>query len=294
MREKRENQKLNTRRKPAQTRAIPENRGAKRYLHQSKPLASRLLRLARALTAVPSHSQLAGISHAECEALLEFYVGDEQRQEDVRSLYPAVWKHIRTCTRCRESYILMTQTALEYTLSDWQSQFSSGDIPNLPFLSPTIEAAAWSKQVRSRVGGASLGFGFILQPSHVQQLIVSQPALSMRGQPGQDKKALLLADTINLGNRDVMVNMWMVLSENSREGRLEISLVASAPLPEPLRATLRWNEHQYSDMVRQGFCAFDHLSISGLKNVRDFRVEFETGESQATVEGQHGNSRPPV
>jgi hypothetical protein len=71
-------------------------------------------------------------------------------------------------------------------------------------------------------------------------------------------------------------------------------MALSTPLSEPVRVKLHWNDHEYSDVVRQGRCSSEHLPIADLKHVRDPRVEFEAGQSNAAIEGKHGDRPTPV
>ena len=277
---KKKNQTIET----AQRRSKPnQTRSAKNQSRNTVIPGSRFQHLAQAIATSPVRSQSAGLSHADCVALLEFYIDYELRQQDAQKIYPPVWKHLQTCARCLESYELIKST-LELGQSD-----QSTSIPALPFFAPAAENAAWSKRVRARVGGAALGFGFIIQPSHLHQLFNSTSAALVRGPATTDERSLLLTDTINLGQRDVMIEIWIKRSEHSSEGQLEISVASSAPLPEPLRAKLQWNDHTYSAIVQQGICSFEHLAISELQNARDLRVEFEAGPSNAVIGGKHGD-----
>jgi hypothetical protein len=254
-------------------------------------LAFRLQHLAQAIASATDASRAGRPSHIQVESILDFYVDGEKRGEKVQTLYPAIWSHLQSCNVCRASYVLLTAAASDTLPQESDELDTAKPARPLPFLANQEKEAAWTRQVRSAVGGARLGFGFVVLPSYLQQLISAPRALELRGEPDQSARALLLADTIHLGTREVIVKMWIHSPADSPEGRLEVALVASAALPEPIHVTLHWNGHQFSDIVRDGHCSFDHLPISDLRNVRDFRVEFEAGQSQATVEGQHGNSR---
>jgi len=248
-------------------------------MNKQKALASRLRRLAQAIAAAPKASPSANLSCTECEALLEFYVDTERRSDpsdslQARARFPAVWGHLETCARCQESYRLLSESWKADSTPPLDDAALAA--PPLPFLVPASNDAAWSKRVRSRVGGAPLGFSFIIRVLHLQRVVsVKQPTLAVRGVSKPSKKALALSDTIPLGNLNVNVEMWAQRLENSDNLRLEILLASSAPLPEPLRATLRWNDHTYSDLVRQGRFSFDGIPVSILEGARELRVEFE-------------------
>ncbi len=233
-----------------------------------KKLSAGLRRLSRALAATPS----VAITHADCEAQLEFYIDAERRNENIRARYPSVWQHLQTCPQCRLSYTLLADSR-----SDSLSETATAALPPLPFLVPADSRNAWMRQIRSRIGGAPLGFGFIIQPAHLAHALAPTSALVTRGEAEASDKSLLLSDMLTLGARDVTVDIWVYRAAHAPTARLEVALAASAPLPEPLRATLKWNDHQFSDLVRDGVCAFDALPVAAIENARDLRVEIDAG-----------------
>lgn len=259
---------------------------------RNKALAVRLRRLAQAIAGAPTAAKAARLSCDACEALLEFYMDAAERGEKVRARFPAVWKHLQTCARCQESYRLLSESfGCTQDVSLRAETPSIGDAlpsaPPLPFLAPAPSDAAWSKRVRSRVGGAPLGFGFIIQALHLRRVVsASQPALLVRGKPapslrlrsGQAQRSLVLSDTLSLGDRDVAVQVWAQRLDDSDAIRLEGLIASSTPLPAPLRVTLRWDDYAYSNLVHQGRFSFDEIPVSSLEHIRDFHVEFDCGD----------------
>jgi len=247
-----------------------ERRGTKAEGRQKESLTQRLARLAQAIASASLPSR--PLSHADIEALLEFYVDSEQRGDDVRTLYPAVWKHLQSCSRCHTSYLLLTEA-----LSESSEPPTIQAERSLPFLVTQPENAAWRKYVRSRIAGASLGFGFTIRAEHLQKLVAppSEPALVLRNHAQSETKALLLSDHFTLGKREVMVELWTRRTQDPDQVQIEIILASSAPLPEPLRVSLRWNGHHYSSQIQQGYGVIERIPIADLKNARDLHVDFE-------------------
>ncbi|MEW5720082.1 MAG: hypothetical protein AB1817_15760 [Chloroflexota bacterium] len=247
-------------------RAQPAN--LRSTLLDLKKLSAGLRRLSRALATTPPIE----ITHADCEAQLEFYVDAEKRNKNVRARYPSIWRHLQTCEQCRLSYTLLADSR-----SDPLSEITSASLSPLPFLVPSDSRKAWTRQIRSHVGGAPLGFGFTIQPAHLARALAPTAALVTRGDSAASGKTLLLSDVLTLGARDVTVDIWIHRVAHAPTARLEITLAASAPLPEPLRATLKWNDHQFSDLVRNDACVFDALPVAAIENARALRVEFDAG-----------------
>ncbi len=244
-----------------------EDRRTKDKGQKKESLTPRLARLAQAIATTSSRRAL---THADVEALLEFYVDSERRGENARTLYPTVWQHLQACDLCRTSYTLLTQA-----LAENSEPSPEHPLPPLPFLTPQPEKAAWHKHLRSRIAGAPLGFGFTIHAEHLQKLVASsESALVLRNHTQPETKTLLLADHVPLGKRDVIVEVWTHRAEPNYL-RLEIVVVASDPLPESLRVSVRWNAHHYTSPIRQGYGIIERIPIPDLQNARDLHVDFE-------------------
>jgi hypothetical protein len=238
---------------------------------KKEPLALRLKHLAQAIASASHASSPRRLSHHEVESLLEFYVDSEQRGDDVRTLYPAVWKHLQSCSQCHTSYLLLTKALAESA----ESPPIQSTRPS-PFPVTQPENAAWRKYIRSRIAGASLGFGFTIQAEYLQKLVASsEPALVLRNHAQPETKTLLLSDHLTLGKHEVMVELWTHRTQDADHVHIEIILAATAPLPEPLRVSLRWNGHHYASQIQQGYGVIERIPIADLKNARDLHVDFE-------------------
>lgn len=243
---------------------------------KKKPLALRLKHLAQAVASVSGASPVQRLPHVEVESLIEFYVDSEKRGEKVRTLYPAVWEHLKSCNRCRASYTLLTEATSNSSELEGDGLPSTRSVHPLPFLTAEVKDAAWSKHVRSRIGGAPLGFGFTIHSGHLQRLAsLPAPALVLRDQSRPGARALLLSDTFTLGKREVLVELWSQRTEDPTQVQIEIALTSSNSLPDPLCVTVRWNEHHYSSQIHQGRGVIDRIAISDLESARDLRVDFE-------------------
>jgi hypothetical protein len=162
---------------------------------------------------------------------------------------------------------------------------------NLPVTVPSFSSprgdSPWNTRIRSRVGGAPLGFAFVIPPNYLQQRLAASQALLVRDdwqsrvEPG---KTLLLADTITLGRHDVAVKLWLCQPTPSDHAQIEISLASSVPLPEPFRITLRLNSRKYSRVLRQGQCTIKNIPLATLRNAELFHVNFQAGSLSASIE----------
>ncbi len=240
------------------------------------PRALRFQHLAQAIASVPDAIQARRLSHVEVESLIEFYVDSEKRGEKVRTLYPAVWEHLQSCDRCRASYILLIEATSNSSTPESDGLPSIKAAQPLPFLVAQREDAAWNRHVRSRIGGAPLGFGFTIHAGHLQRLVAfPAPAIALRDQSQPGARSLLLSDTFTLGKREVMVELWTRRTEDSTQVQIEIHLASSTSLSELLRVSIQWNGHRYSSPIRQGRGMIDRIALADLERARDLRVEFE-------------------
>jgi hypothetical protein len=238
---------------------------------RARALAPRLQRLARAIgAAVPA------LAHANCHALLEFYVDAESRGENARALYPAVWTHLQECSDCRAAYEILC--APEPPLS---AEWFSAPLAALPFLAPADPNAAWNKFVRARTGGAPLGFGFTLHPTLWTGLEASQDWLLVRGSVTPEKH-LLLSDWVTIGTHHVAVTIWAQRQSDAPTYRLDIALAAqeTTPLPQPLQVTITWNAHQVSQIIQGDTCVFENIPLSASADASDLRIEFQVRSAE--------------
>ncbi len=217
------------------------------------------------------------LSHQECESMLEFYISSETRGEHADQVYPAVAQHLSVCGLCKTSYLLV-KDALTAPAPEKTAKQDQPAVQPLPFLPTHREGDAWKTLVRSPIGGAPIGFGFAIQPTHVRASISPSPGLALRGEPPPAEGALLLADTVALGQRQVMVEMRTARSQDPDHIEVRVSIVASTPLPDPIRAILTWNQEQRSAVVQDGKCSFHEIPISAMEKAGNIGIEFRAGE----------------
>ncbi len=245
--------------------------------------ARKFKRLMKAIAESTDTLKRPRMSHAECQALLAFYVDSERRGKRARELYPGIFSHLKSCRRCKISYESLTAAATE--LKDRETVFLAQPTPELPFIVRADPSAAWNKQVRSPIGGAPLSFAFTINPSLIARM-VSPPQLSQstlfRGKQTDDE-TLLLLDSINLGSRQVQVELRIHRSETSDRARLQISVVSTSPLPEPVSAKLSWDGHEFSTPIQQGVGWIDNVPLSELKSA-SISVHFEVGLASTSSE----------
>ncbi len=253
-------------------------------------LAPRLQRLMQAMAAVPEPPS-ARLDCAECDGVLEFYVDAEARGKNVRKHWPRIWKHLKSCKRCRLSYQLLIGSAPEDPLPEFNRPVVSA--LSLALLQPPAGDARWTKHVRPRVGGGPLNFGLAIQAAHLRQrLDVSRPSVPVRGAPAARPKALVLSDTIPLGDRDVMVKVWVQRQPDPEFVEIEILLACSSPLPDPLQLKLTWNEQVHTDLVHGNRYTFDKLPASALEGANDLQVEFIASDHPEHIAEEHSGGDP--
>lgn len=240
-------------------------------------LAPRLQRLAQAIAAAPPPSNRVILSHEECQALLEFYVESEERNEDVRARYPAVKAHLESCDECRFSYQLLKEPPVADDVPDVFS--ASKPARPLPFLGPSTPNEAWTGYRRSRIAGAPLGFGYQIQPALYDQRPVASPATILRSGESLGAKSLLVSDSLTLSKYDITVDAWLFPRQAQGMAKVEVSLAASETLPGPVRVTLAAGDLAYHGVIQEGGCRFDDIPLSEIKGRHDWHVEFEIGEA---------------
>ncbi len=267
-------------RKSERARGIKRSRPAstveaktdRRDLSELNVPVSRFQRLANAIAAGQDLPESMSLSHEECEALLEFYVDSERQGEQFQKLYPSVRQHLQGCDRCRLSYTLLAESLREVSVTS-VPDLHPEPLPALSFLTPSTLDVAWTKYYQPRIRGAAMAFGFTIRPSYLQQLFAS-PALATRGEPTSEH-SLLLSDTFSFRERQIDVEIWAHRSGDASQVRLEIFLVSSVPLPEPLHVVLKWDEQHISVPIQQGRATIEGLVLSDLGQALDLRVELE-------------------
>ncbi len=249
--------------------------------------ANKFGRLMQAIIDVPDTAKHRELSHDECQELLGYCVDLEKHGEVARDLYPSVYAHLKACGQCRMSYDLLTEAV---------SQPMSHDFPlpvetkiELPFLIKSIPNAVWSRQNQPPTASAPLSFGFTLSPAVAASALTQSSQFALRGEFATGK-SLLLSDSIVLGSRNIAVELWLHPSDKPDYARIEISVVASSPLPEPLRAKIRCNNREYSTQIEHDHGWIDSVAISDLGNA-DLSVQFEAGSPSTTHQDLHDPHR---
>ena len=244
-----------------------------------KQIAAKFQRLAQAIADAPDTRTRTQLSHEECQQLLEFYVDSEKRGENARRIYPTVFKHLTTCERCQIAYDVLTDAVSPAASRDFA--LPTERKADLSFLVGKIPQAALNKYIHSRIAGGRLGFGYAIDPKFVASALDSPAALEVRGETSSEG-SLLLLDSVALGSRDLTVELRMRRLE-SDSVRLDISVVPSSPLPEPLRVDLYLDDKPYSASIEHDHGSTDEIPLANLANAQ-IRVEFEVGPAAPSSE----------
>lgn len=233
-----------------------------------------LRRLARAVAAAPA----GALSHDECTGLLEYYADSEQRGENAASLYPAIAQHLQACERCRVILSLLQEPA-EHTLRETGPVYGADALPPLSFLPDSARATAWQVHVRSSVAGGPLGLCFVVPSAYLRQTLAPVLAAAARGEVVGSEGILLLSDTVPLGAREVTVDLRATPSQDAGQLQFDISIVASTPLPEPVRVILDWNDASSSTFIHNRKCSFAAIPALALEAKGDLKIDLEAGAS---------------
>ncbi|MBI4788986.1 MAG: hypothetical protein HY782_18295 [Chloroflexi bacterium] len=254
-----------------------------RTLGDPKQLAPKFQRLAQTIAAAPDIHPRAPLSHEDCQALLEFYVDSEKRGENARALYPGISKHLKTCADCQMTYDSLTEALSEPASRDFT--LPSNLKFDLPFLVHSQPNAPSSKYVHSRVAGGPLRFGVIVNSKTIGSALASSAQFALPGERGESatEGSLLFLDSFALGRRSVDVELRM-RPVDAHHARLDISVVPSTPLPEPLRISLYLNDEPYPAALEHGRGSTGEISLAKLENAQ-IRVEFEVSLSSTDTEG---------
>ena len=263
-------------------------RGTNNKSHDDSKSGPPVRRLARELKRVGRDS-VAPIDHTECEAMLAWYVSDERNGGDMRSLYPAIWNHLRGCSRCAESYDLI-KVGLE---TDFSRPLPLEKPPALSFLSER-PFDKWRVDRSSHLSGRNPRVDIQFHPAFVHNLLhparptVASTAHYRHVDSIPVSESLLLNDEAPLGNQTLMVTAWLTRSgEATDRASIRFEVASPEPLPERLVARLLWDRQEYETPVKEGEGRFEHLPLpefagadsTGAAN--GFRLTFESRADEA-------------
>ena len=254
----------------------------KRTLGDPKQLAPKFKRLAQAIAAAPDIHPRASLSHEECQALLEFYVDSENRGENARALYPDISKHLKTCADCQMSYDSLIEALSEPASRDFTlpSNFKF----DLPFLARPQPNVKLNKYIHSSVAGGPLEFGVTIHSRTIGSALASATQFAERGERAESaaEGALLFLDSFVVGSRNIDVELRLHRLDAHR-ARLDISVIPSSPLPEPLQVNLYLNDEPYPATIEHGRGSTGEIPLAQLENAQ-IRVEFEVSSAGTHTE----------
>ncbi len=261
----------------------PTQKSARRKQRRRPSSKDGFRQLADAIAAVSPVSPSEELSHAECEATLEFFVDAEHRGKNAQALYPAVWKHVQSCERCHLSYTLLVEALQERQPIDPEFR-SRAPALSLPFLKSSQPADPWRTLVHPHAAGAPPGFRLIVQmPFLLNQLATPVAGPVLRGDLPQSDSRLVLTDAFSLGQDEVDVELRARRSQDGGRVQFTVLLAFSAPPPEPLSVTLAWQDRRMSHPVQGGQATFEEIPLADLENSGELQLEFQSGSETARV-----------
>jgi hypothetical protein len=247
-------------------------------MKRRKPLRIRppqLRRLARDLLRLRQRSPADALSHAECEEMLAWYTSDEQARQDVRNLYPTVWRHLQTCDRCAQSYELLKFALEAGPRAESPPRFDLAT--KLSFLSDR-PFETWRLEKSSPLFGNKPRVGFRLQPAYIRQVLATPRYAFSRDRGEQVPELLLLQDEMPLGQHLVTVSAWLVRSPLQTDlASIRFQIASQTRLGKGLTAHLRWGDQDYMTPVVDSRGRFESIVVpdfADAKNLGECRLNF--------------------
>ncbi len=228
------------------------------------------------------------LSHAECQEMLTWYVAAQQEGKSAQELYPPVYRHLQTCSRCAETYALMTR-ALD-PKAPVQAAAARRKGPVLPFLHPS-PGQAWYQQIAPQLQAAAESVIFFFNPIYLQNLFGGRTALALKSAEPVPAESLLLVDRMMVGEQAVNIEAFLIPSRDE-PGRFHIHLRLSSatPLETKLRVRLEWGTQEYVAEMVAGEAELEGIAPP------DFNQSYAdepSPEFRLTLEPSfHGPSRP--
>jgi hypothetical protein len=254
----------------------------RRRLSEPGPWGRRFRQLAEAVAGSPD------LSCEECEDTLDLYVDDELGGRDVRRLHPLVWRHLRTCARCRQAHDLLADT-LSRERAGELTPVPRLEAPRLSFLQPQPPDAPWITRLRSRIAGAPFGLSFSFNLPYLQTLLSRPLPVAARAEEPLLPLAthLLLSDIVPMGEGAVAVEVTATRCPEKPDSlHLQAIITGSAPLSENLWARLIWDDQTRCGPVDlQGHVDFGQVSLTTLQEALEagegsFEIAFEAQEME--------------
>lgn len=268
----------------------------RRQLAAAGPWAHRFRQLAEAIAEaedvepVPlgqsQNAQGLGLDCEECEGLLDIYVDDELAGRNVQHLYPRVWQHFQTCTRCQRAHGLIADT-LNQEREGKLIPIPHLEAPRLSFLRSYSTDAPWITRLRPRLSGAPFGLVFSFNLAYLRTLLAPPVFVAARTEEPLPTPTtrLLLADTISIDRQTLVVEVTAIhRPENHEHMDLRALISGSGPLPENLWARLTWADQiRLAPVDVQGQVDFGEVSLIKLQEALEagtgnFEIAFESME----------------
>ena len=209
---------------------------------------------------------------ADCESLLDVYVDDERSGRDVHRLYPPVWRHLRSCARCREARDLLVE-ALDDHRSEPAPSAARSMVQRLSFLQPPPPDAPWQTHLRPRLAGAGFHLTFSLNLSYLKTSLSAPAPLAARADElrAPTYTHLLLYDTIPVGEQTLAVEVTARHLPNQPDHlALLASVTGSSGLPARLRAVLTWaGQSRAAPVDADGQVDFGKVALTAVQEALD-------------------------
>ncbi len=224
---------------------------------------------------------------AACQNNLDLYLTAESNGDDVKFLYPTVWRHLQTCRDCVQVYL-----HLKELLIVGPNELPAGNMPvllpeQLPFLSPPTAQSPWITRLRSQLTGAPFNLSVQFNLEYLKTLF-TLPAFA----PTREVVAipsdvqLLLHQPVVIGEQTLTIELTYSQPVNQPDKiNLQATVVCDGPLPANLMAQLTWADQTcHASVTPEGTVNFGYVSLTALKE----SVETGAGNFVITIQENGG------
>lgn len=259
-------------------------------LTQPGPWAERLRRLTQDIAGlvdddISSNPDEPQLTCEECDAVLDHFIDDELNGQTAESLSRRVRAHLKDCTQCQLSYVLLFDTLVQDSAGQLTEIQQPADLP-LSFLDRPNDETPWIARLQSQLAGSSFGLTISFSLSYLRTLL-APPQLLVRAEhtpTNSPTTHLLLSDQVAIGDQLLAVEVTATREPQRADWLTIQSVIAGpeAPLAH-LRAKLTWaGETHLARVDANGTSNFGEVPLQALHSEsHDFEVAFEVRESDS-------------
>jgi hypothetical protein len=240
-------------------------------------------RVARINTALGPYRQASTaakeITHQQVQAVLPFYISDEQQGFNVKTIYPAVWTHLQSCKLCLTAYKFLQAPAPVTNAPP-----AAALVPPAPLFSDYSIRVLHAPRTKRETVILQFNSAFVRAA-----LAPATPDSSLRDGRGRVAYSVELteylfwAGALELQGQKVSLEIWNIPSGIAvGKSHLRIKMVAARRLEQGVRLRLTWAGQQHVSEFAGSELFFEDISLPDFDIYTpgdpkgDFSLTFET------------------